>query len=272
MAKGGRLKIATRNIRLHEGRAAVNAEVAPGDYIVIEVSDTGTGIDPVSLDHIFEPFFTTKEIGKGTGLGLSIVFGFIQQSGGYVTVDSKLGAGTTFRLCLPRTVESAPAFEARTEEPAPRGAETIVVVEDNPALRRILMKQLAELGYQDQAFAETSSLVSAPSATTDICSSLLSRIMASTMTCLERFWSTGETKLLSILNSLIGKAARRLRLEYPVPKSSTESPTPIARSSRRVPIIAGELSASRLSVNSSISHEGSAAVCQESFARVEPYR
>jgi hypothetical protein len=120
----------------------------PGDYIVIEVSDTGTGIEPASLDHIFEPFFTTKEIGKGTGLGLSIVFGFIQQSGGYVIVDSKLGAGTTFRLCLPRTVESAPAFEARTEEPAPRGAETIVVVDDNPALRRIVMKQLAELSYR----------------------------------------------------------------------------------------------------------------------------
>jgi PAS domain S-box-containing protein len=148
MAKGGRLKIATRNTRLREGCAAVHAEVAPGDYIVIEVSDTGTGIEPASLDHIFEPFFTTKEIGKGTGLGLSIVFGFIRQSGGYVTVDSKLGAGTTFRLCLPRTVESAPAFEANTEEPAPRGGETIVVVEDNPALRRIVMKQLAELGYR----------------------------------------------------------------------------------------------------------------------------
>jgi CheY-like chemotaxis protein len=149
MPRGGSLLIDTRNGRLDEAYAAAHTDVTPGDYVVVEVSDSGIGMPPDILLRIFEPFFTTKEQGKGTGLGLSMVFGFMKQSGGHITVYSEPGKGTTFRLYLPRVAETMAAQDDGPEEPAPRGgSETILVVEDNAGLRRIVVRQLGEAGYR----------------------------------------------------------------------------------------------------------------------------
>jgi PAS domain S-box-containing protein len=149
MPRGGTLLIDTRNGLLDESYAGAHTEVVAGDYVVIEVSDTGLGMAPEILARIFEPFFTTKEHGKGTGLGLSMVFGFIKQSGGHVTVYSEPGRGTTFRLYLPRLGDAENTHDERLAEPAVRGgSETVLVVEDNPGLRRIVVRQLSEAGYR----------------------------------------------------------------------------------------------------------------------------
>jgi nitrogen-specific signal transduction histidine kinase/ActR/RegA family two-component response regulator len=149
MPRGGALLIDTRNGRLDAAYAAAHTDVTPGDYVVVEVSDSGTGMPSDILLRIFEPFFTTKEQGRGTGLGLSMVFGFMKQSGGHITVYSEPGKGTTFRLYLPRMQDTAAAQEDRSEVPASRGGnETILVVEDNAGLRRIVVRQLNEAGYR----------------------------------------------------------------------------------------------------------------------------
>ncbi len=149
MPRGGALLIDTRNGRLDAAYAAAHTDVTPGDYVVVDVSDSGTGIPPETMSHIFEPFFTTKEQGKGTGLGLSMVFGFMKQSGGHITVDSVPGKGTTFRLFLPRVEDTDSQQENRTEEKVTfGGTETVLVVEDNDGLRRIVVRQLREAGYR----------------------------------------------------------------------------------------------------------------------------
>ena len=151
MPKGGKLTISTGNQHLDEAYAARNPSVTPGDYAMIAVSDQGTGMAPDVMAKIFEPFFTTKEPGKGTGLGLSMVFGFANQSGGHISAYSEPGQGTTMRLYLPRasadgTEPARPGGGA--DAPPPRGKnETILVVEDNPALRRLVTHQLSDLGY-----------------------------------------------------------------------------------------------------------------------------
>jgi CheY-like chemotaxis protein len=116
---------------------------------MIEVSDTGDGMAPELVQRVFEPFFTTKEEGKGTGLGLSMVYGFIRQSGGHINVYSEPGIGTTFRLYLPRreTARAAGAATAATDAVAGRG-ESVLAVEDNASLRRVVVRQLRELGYR----------------------------------------------------------------------------------------------------------------------------
>jgi PAS domain S-box-containing protein len=149
MPNGGRLMVVTSNRYLDADYAAHHTEVAPGGYVVIEVSDTGTGIPPQLMNRIFEPFFTTKGRDKGTGLGLSMVFGFIKQSGGHISVYSEPGIGTTFRLFLPRMREDVPAVEESSAIPLAHGrGETVLVVEDNAALRRVVVRQLDELGYR----------------------------------------------------------------------------------------------------------------------------
>ncbi|WP_222440838.1 ATP-binding protein [Siccirubricoccus deserti] len=150
MPQGGRLTIATHNVVLDADYAAVNQGVRGGDYVVLEITDSGTGMAPEVLARAFEPFFTTKEVGKGTGLGLSMVFGFAKQSGGHVKIYSEVGHGTTVRLFLPRTAdETAGNTTAASgkETPLPRGRETVLVVEDNEKLRMVLLRQLTELGY-----------------------------------------------------------------------------------------------------------------------------
>ena len=148
MPKGGRLTIETLNVTLDEDYVAGSRDVLAGDYALIAVSDTGTGIAPEVLDKVFEPFFTTKEVGKGTGLGLSMVYGFIKQSHGHIKIYSELGRGTTVKLYLPRSDAPQAAAEAgRRIAPMPRGSERILVVEDDGNVRGGVVPQLESLGY-----------------------------------------------------------------------------------------------------------------------------
>jgi two-component system, chemotaxis family, CheB/CheR fusion protein len=149
MPDGGRLMVVTGNRYLDADYAAQQTEVVPGGYVMIEVSDTGIGMPQEVVERIFEPFFTTKSRDKGTGLGLSMVFGFIKQSGGHISVYSEPGIGTTFRLFLPRMVGEALTVEESSVVPLVHGrGETVLVVEDNTALRRVVVRQLGELGYR----------------------------------------------------------------------------------------------------------------------------
>ncbi|HEU0220584.1 MAG TPA: PAS domain S-box protein, partial [Paracoccaceae bacterium] len=151
MPAGGTLSITTANKFLDERYAAENADVTPGEYVMLAVTDTGTGIPPELLQRVFEPFFTTKPEGKGSGLGLSMVYGFAKQSGGHVKIYSEVGHGTTFRLYLPRAQGEAVA-PAETVAPerqeAPVGGSTILVVDDNADVRQVVMMQLAALRYE----------------------------------------------------------------------------------------------------------------------------
>jgi PAS domain S-box-containing protein len=146
MPGGGVLEIETRNIVVDEG--AVTGCPA-GSYVRLSVADTGHGMSAEVRDRIFEPFFTTKEVGKGTGLGLSMVYGFVRQSGGYITVDSAAGAGTTIALYLPKArQEPHAAAEADQTRAAPEGSERILLVEDNDDLLEVTSTMLTSLGYR----------------------------------------------------------------------------------------------------------------------------
>ncbi|KAA5611523.1 response regulator [Rhodovastum atsumiense] len=150
MPGGGRLTIALANKVLDADHARRHTEVTPGEYVMVAVSDTGTGMAPEVLARVFEPFFTTKEAGKGTGLGLPMVYGFVRQSGGHVTITSQPGEGTTVRLYLPRApgaVLPAPQRGAACLT-LPRGSGTILVVEDDAAVREVAVIILRELGYR----------------------------------------------------------------------------------------------------------------------------
>jgi PAS domain S-box-containing protein len=148
MGKGGRLIIETANATLDAERAA-EEDIAPGQYVVLTVSDTGQGIAPDVLPKVFEPFFTTKEAGKGSGLGLSMVYGFVKQSGGHIRIRSELGHGTTVRLYFSRSLKTAQASPETTARGAPKGGnELILVVEDDSLVRANLSRQLERLGYR----------------------------------------------------------------------------------------------------------------------------
>jgi len=149
MPEGGKLTIETSNTALDESYVALDAEVIPGQYVVIAVSDTGQGMSKEVLSRVFEPFFTTKEFGRGTGLGLSMVYGFVKQSGGHVTVYSEEGQGTSVKLYFPRYLgEVARPVAAAPATPAASSNETVLVVEDNDDVRSYSMATLAELGYR----------------------------------------------------------------------------------------------------------------------------
>ncbi|MBI1941423.1 MAG: response regulator, partial [Acidobacteria bacterium] len=150
MPRGGRLTLETANVELGEDYAASHYPVKPGRYVLLAVSDTGTGMDAETLSHIFEPFFTTKEQGKGTGLGLATVFGIVKQSEGHVTAYSEPGQGSTFKIYLPRVGEETGPAELKTGRPAslPRGEETILLVEDEGALRSMVRGVLQSHGYK----------------------------------------------------------------------------------------------------------------------------
>ena len=149
MPKGGRVVIETANADLDEVYASQHVGLRPGTYVMLSVSDSGGGMDDETRSHIFEPFFTTKQPGKGTGLGLSTVYGIVKQSGGYMTVETAVGSGTTFRIYLPlvqAAVEEAHVTpQSLTEQSA---GETILVVEDEPILRRLLCLSLERRGYK----------------------------------------------------------------------------------------------------------------------------
>jgi CheY-like chemotaxis protein len=150
MPDGGRLTITTENRTVAAGAANGAGDLTAGDYVAIEVADTGTGMTPEVLARAFEPFFTTKDVGKGSGLGLAMVYGFVKQSGGGIAIDSAPGRGTKVTLYLPRAQEAAaaPATAAREGTPLPGGSETILVVEDDPAVRELVTEQLKGLGYR----------------------------------------------------------------------------------------------------------------------------
>jgi CheY-like chemotaxis protein len=122
--------------------------VEPGEYVMLAVSDTGSGMTSDTIARAFEPFFTTKSEGKGTGLGLSQVYGWVKQSGGHIKIYSELDHGTTIKLYLPRArIGSLPEAPSRLHEPVTRGHEKILLVEDNPNVRRTVVRQLRQLGY-----------------------------------------------------------------------------------------------------------------------------
>ncbi|MDA9531716.1 CHASE3 domain-containing protein [Bradyrhizobium sp. CCBAU 25338] len=150
MPNGGKLLLETHRVVLDEAYAQANADVAPGPYIMLAVSDTGTGMSVEIQQKAFEPFFTTKEVGKGSGLGLSMVYGFVKQSGGHIKIYSEEGHGTTIKLYLPPgegTAEVAASIAPQAEG----GAETIFVVEDDPLVRNFVTTQLQSLGYKTVA-------------------------------------------------------------------------------------------------------------------------
>ncbi len=150
MPHGGTITIETANIHLDEDYARKNAGASPGDYAMLAVTDTGTGMSPEVIEHAFEPFFTTKALGMGTGLGLSMVYGFANQSGGHLKIYSELGHGTSVKLYLPRSGESSKALKPAALGPGrlPGGSETVLIAEDNGNLRKIAVGQLTKLGYR----------------------------------------------------------------------------------------------------------------------------
>jgi PAS domain S-box-containing protein len=149
MPSGGKLTIETANVVLDESYARIHGEVAPGPYVLIAVSDTGTGIPKALRDRVFEPFFTTKAVGKGTGLGLSMVYGFVKQSGGHIKLYSEEGYGTSIKIYLPRASQYASRQVSAVAAIAPteRGSETVLVVEDDSMVRNYVIAQLESLGY-----------------------------------------------------------------------------------------------------------------------------
>ena len=149
MPGGGRITIETSTVEVDEGYAAENLGIRPGPYVLLAVSDTGTGMDEATKARIFEPFFTTKEVGKGTGLGLSTVYGIVQQGGGAIHVYSDIGLGTTFKIYLPCAEGPLDAARAGdTLEEVPRGSETILIVEDQDAVAAVMRAALEACGYR----------------------------------------------------------------------------------------------------------------------------
>ena len=150
MPDGGRIIIETANAQLDEDYAALNVGVRPGDYVAVIVTDSGTGMPPEIMERVFEPFFTTKEVGKGTGLGLSMVYGFVKQSGGHAKIYSEVGHGTSIKLYFPRATRQAAAESAVAcpDRGGHAGSESILVVEDDPAVRQMAVAALQGLGYR----------------------------------------------------------------------------------------------------------------------------
>jgi CheY-like chemotaxis protein/anti-sigma regulatory factor (Ser/Thr protein kinase) len=150
MPDGGRLTIETTNADIDHAYSAAQAEVAPGQYVAISVSDTGMGMSAETISRAFEPFYTTKPVGEGTGLGLSQVYGFVKQSGGHVKIYSEPGQGTSVKIYLPRVKRAIPIEPLGREGAAPEAVaeETILVVEDDDDVRAYTVEVLRELGYR----------------------------------------------------------------------------------------------------------------------------
>lgn len=149
MPEGGKITIETAEVVLDEEFASRHVDTLPGDYVMLSVGDTGEGIDAQTLSHIFEPFFTTKQLGKGTGLGLSTTYGIVKQSGGHITVASVQGKGTTFRVYFPKLADlHDDTSTASHAQPTPTGIATILLVEDESGLRKLMRAALERQGYR----------------------------------------------------------------------------------------------------------------------------
>ncbi len=148
MPEGGSLSVETSKAVFDAEACKLQPLAQPGEYVVLAVTDSGTGMDAATLDRIFEPFFTTKELGKGTGLGLATVYGIVRQHGGFVHVYSEVGTGTTFRVYIPASAAQAPSPEKRDDSlPIRGGTETLLLVEDHEGLRQLAIETLSKLGY-----------------------------------------------------------------------------------------------------------------------------
>lgn len=147
MPRGGRLTLTTEEVEVDEQFIRMHRFGEAGKYAVISVADTGKGMDEKTREHIFDPFFTTKEVGKGTGLGLSMAYGMVKQHNGFIDVYSEPGEGTTFRIYLPLAVSSVQVAEKMPSTPFPSGTETILLVEDDDAVREITKTLLEKFGY-----------------------------------------------------------------------------------------------------------------------------
>ena len=147
MPQGGRLTVEAADAVLDADAVASMPDAKPGAYVMLSVSDTGSGMPPEVRARIFEPYFTTKDVGKGTGLGLSTVYGIIRQSEGYISLSSEMGLGTTFRIYLPRAEAPVAAAADQGVEKMPEGTEHILLVEDDPSVRRLSKELLLRLGY-----------------------------------------------------------------------------------------------------------------------------
>jgi PAS domain S-box-containing protein len=148
MSGSGKLTLELGNSMLDDMYAAANPDVTAGQYVVLAITDTGSGMTPDVLERAFDPFFTTKPEGVGTGLGLSMAHGFVKQSGGHIKIYSEPGHGTTVRIYLPRSLEAEATMPVRAAGPVTGGSETILVVEDDPAVQATVVELLAELGYR----------------------------------------------------------------------------------------------------------------------------
>jgi PAS domain S-box-containing protein len=148
MPNGGQLTVATNNVSLDDGYTRSHAGTISGDYVMLSVADTGTGMTEEVKARMFEAFFTTKPKGKGTGLGLATCQTIVQQSGGYIEVESEMGKGTTFKIYFPRVDQPLDVASRRQTGPAPRGTETLLVVEDEPSLRDLARNLLQAQGYE----------------------------------------------------------------------------------------------------------------------------
>ena len=158
MPTGGRLGIEVKGVQLDDGFVSSHPGSTTGHHVLLAVSDTGIGMDAATQEHIFEPFFTTKESGEGTGLGLASVYGIIKQAGGYIEVQSRLGGGSVFRAHFPAVEGNAPQAAVRQSAGRPRPAanQTILLVEDEPAVRLFAQRVLKDCGYRVIAFGDPS--------------------------------------------------------------------------------------------------------------------
>jgi len=147
MPKGGALTVKTSSVEIDDAYVSRHSEARKGYFVCLSIADTGQGMAPATLSRIFEPFFTTKEIGKGTGLGLATVYGIVKQHQGWVEVTSEVGMGTTFKIFLPASTKARPERDNRQSQEAPGGNETILLVEDEIALRDFVQEVLSKKGY-----------------------------------------------------------------------------------------------------------------------------
>ena len=147
LPRGGKLRIQTSNVRMDNDSSPAGSGVLPGHFVLLEVTDTGTGMDQETQRHIFEPFFTTKAVGKGTGLGLATVYGIVKQSAGKIEVQSTLGRGSSFKIYFPAVKQAEASHESRKDPASPAfSAETVLVVEDAQPLRDLICEALSGFG------------------------------------------------------------------------------------------------------------------------------